>query len=842
MSKKIQSYELLHRGPDLDDDEYPEKDVASKANNESINKTDAPFASPKSTLVSTSNETPNVPLNPKIWSLIVGLVLHLIPAVTTLGIIQLSVFNVYWFDNDAESNEIPVRGIKISLTELTNLLQFVAKIHEILMVGSLSAMVIHRVRRRLLGTHGLPFGMLTAGYSVGSAEYLFTRAFRSGFNRKFWSLSVLIFAFTLLASTLGPASAIALQPSLDWWPMKHPFGDEKLPILLDRTRAQWWPLEITKEHTRLRNGTNIDNPEDSCYSIRARTFTECPISGWESLGAWTTANSNDAIAANVSMEDSLSSAQRVIKSRLTDRIGENPGVAITTSVSHTLTTLMGTFWAQVASRDYAVNDVVRPRLELPQDQQTFQPLVQVQCVPYVIDAIYASRDARNASIKTNTGINTFSTRNASEWPVPDWVYDLEYKPPNKLFADGAGGLSSSRSKAVNLTWLEFPSNDNFNLSLAAIVTTPTLISDAEDSPVRQTAMLHFCSIDARWIGSLPSYDPTENTAISHNITDPLLFQKSEGSDDAKYKADVANWGVSPALKLSTQWADALNIPGEVENATAPLFNWLLTPYIQLVSTNDTLDDADIKNGTEVTYLFSPGVNRVENETSVTEFDSQTKATSENIATILGLQLTDALARILLTDIQNGEILTKHVNATHATMAWIGGIAGFDFGGNELNVTLDSIKTDVKTELTFQIQRYGHGYGFRTATTAFGVGILLTHTLLVIIYIVYALYDFFYVSRWTSSAWGDIGSLAALLINSEPTPELQNTCAGIDSKETWRKRVRIRETADGHLGVVVGDDWMTHLPVRTGVEYGTLDMGGKNAGTQRKRPGLRRGSV
>ncbi|KAF2445226.1 hypothetical protein P171DRAFT_318438, partial [Karstenula rhodostoma CBS 690.94] len=76
--------------------------------------------------------------------------------------------------------------------------------------------------------------------------------------------------------------------------------------------------------------------------------------------------------------------------------------------------------------------------------------------------------------------------------------------------------------------------------------------------------------------------------------------------------------------------------------------------------------------------------------------------------------------------------------------------------------------------------------------------------------------------WTSGCWGGLGELIPLLLNSTPSAELQNTCAGVDSMVTWRKRVYIRETGDAHLGVVVGEgEARGNGAVRRGVEYGRL---------------------
>lgn len=239
-------------------------------------------------------EKANVPLQNNLKPFLLSLVVHILPSVATIAIVQLTFRNVFWFDNDPDTDRVHWKGLNLSLNELLNLLQFVAKIHEILLVGSLGAMVMHRVRNRLLGKRGLPFGMMTAGYSVGSAEYLLSSAFRAGFRRKFLTLTLLIMAFTVLANTFGPASAIILVPSLDWWPMKQPFGAQTLPLLFEFDEDYWWPLELTKNDTQL-SPTELDvYPANLCFTSEGVDWTGCPAGGFNNFASWAEANANDA--------------------------------------------------------------------------------------------------------------------------------------------------------------------------------------------------------------------------------------------------------------------------------------------------------------------------------------------------------------------------------------------------------------------------------------------------------------------------------------------------------------------------------------------------------------------
>jgi hypothetical protein len=275
-----QSYELLDKGVNPNVADFRDQNTITRP--------------PSFLNAQDSNEKPNVALERSIIPLLLSFLIHILPTTATIAVCSLSFLEVFWFDNDSSTDTIPWKGFNVSLNELLNSLQFVAKIHEILLVGSIAAMVMHRVRHRLLGKNGLPLGMLTGGYSVGSAEYLLSSAFRSGFNRRYWSLSLLIFVFTLLGNTFGPASAIALVPTLDWWAMKKPFGDENLPVVFGFPRDQWWPLELTKDHLLLSSSDGVRAPVGACIS-NADAYEGCPASGYQDLLAWVGSNADEAV-------------------------------------------------------------------------------------------------------------------------------------------------------------------------------------------------------------------------------------------------------------------------------------------------------------------------------------------------------------------------------------------------------------------------------------------------------------------------------------------------------------------------------------------------------------------
>jgi hypothetical protein len=493
-------------------------------------------------------------------------------------------------------------------------------------------------------------------------------------------------------------------------------------------------------------------------------------------------------------------------------------------------TVFGGFWNHIISRDFPVNNVIRAKLELQSDETALQPLVQVQCIPIWLDALRESSTTRNVTV-SGFDINTFSTKNASKLQIPDWLFDLEYKPPNELFLDTVGRPRAHSEKTTNVTWVQPLKDSGFDQSIAAIVVTPMVT----DQPLAETsnwqaAFVHVCSVDARWIASKPSYDPAEDAAIAHNISEPLLFRKPKKATENTYKSDVVKWGISPSVKLSTEWAEMLNIPKGEGNLSAPSLQMLLSRYV-LANNNSKVDTSTRKRrdltmtdvtqtNDTVTYIFDIGA---KGQNFFVNSDTYGNAASETVATLLSLQLTDALARVLLADAQKGLVILGQINDTYVQAAQLYHAAGLGSSLNGSAVSASIVNEKLTPGFTFKVSRYGYGYGFRTATIYFGVMVLLAHSLLTVIYIIYALYEFFYVKHWTSNSWSSIGDLIVLLINSEPSMELQNTCAGIDSKLTWRKRVYIREMADTHVGVVVGElNTKIHGPVRWGVEYGSLE--------------------
>ena len=102
--------------------------------------------------------------------------------------------------------------------------QLVAKIHEMTMQASLTAIIFSCIRSELVLGDGIPFGLLSSGLQITQISYLWSLEFlgslRSGFNRSRKRTIVLLLIPTciLLASVCGPSSVVLLVPRLQFWP------------------------------------------------------------------------------------------------------------------------------------------------------------------------------------------------------------------------------------------------------------------------------------------------------------------------------------------------------------------------------------------------------------------------------------------------------------------------------------------------------------------------------------------------------------------------------------------------------------------------------------------------
>ena len=160
-------------------------------------------------------------------------------------------------------------------------LQFDAKVHESLIVVSLCMMVLYHTRCGLIGSRGVPLGLLSSGFQLKSVAYVFSAEFWGGATVKSQRagprvpLVLAILRALALANLAAPSSAITMLPRLDWWSV-----------------GELWPQDGITFSAYIRAADDTPFPEtvakgvlpDYCFGDDAMSSSDCPSSGLQTFG------------------------------------------------------------------------------------------------------------------------------------------------------------------------------------------------------------------------------------------------------------------------------------------------------------------------------------------------------------------------------------------------------------------------------------------------------------------------------------------------------------------------------------------------------------------------------
>ncbi|KAI1750759.1 hypothetical protein F4782DRAFT_508805 [Xylaria castorea] len=741
---------------------------------------------------SISVENPKVALtrDTKCLAFISHFPLHSIPLAATATAVQLTFRQVYWADEAMWDSKWYLLNLSHQAT--IDFLQFAAKLHEILIVASLSAIILHFLRRKLVGKNGLPFGIMVGAYQVGSVEYLLSKSFRnplfsSLFSRQFgtWMLVVLLGMSIAYANLVGPASAVALEPSLDWWSMSDPFN--------------------TSSHVM----SYILKPFDTVYPLALRNSTQyadcdgewtdffCPASGFLQLTEWVAAWRYEGITYSPTMTNIWGQGQRNVSMTAMLR---QPGatfeaVALSTTLLAEVLSLVDGFWSLVHSGALgSIAKVQRLKLTTSKETPIFMPLLQTQCNAWDYTAAVSDfqvptpgldglRIPNTPGIEFETSsLTNFSGPNSNRyldhgWKVPEYAWNFT-RPMD----------------AVNVTWIDTSDlksshGRSISPSLGVLVTVPyfyELYLDNGTNTTGQGSLLVSCIVDARWAAAEMVYDPSGSNVVGHNLTDLSKFIDKDDENSRE------RWGLSESIAIGPDYAsliDTKNLTGD----DLTLFGELIGTFVE-----DRQANVSINGGVATEQMiqqFLPGNKSYEPENYIAE-------SCQTIATILGTALADGISRhdlkpqnlgVFFSPTPDGQI--SYVNLL--TQAY-----------REIALVNASILLDPNVPVDFVIERYGWGYGFNSPTSKFAIAVLLVHAIIVILYVAYYITFLFSAGGWKSQAWGSVEDLLALAINSRPTDQLRNTGAGIDMSSTIMLPLQVRERHSKHQHVqaelVVGE--------------------------------------
>ena len=344
---------------------------------------------------------------------------------------------------------------------------------------------------------------------------------------------------------------------------------------------------------------------------------------------------------------------------------------------------------------------------------------------------------------------TSSLGSTIEFPFNSLVYSplsqvlntTNWTLPTSEFSDNNGS-------PIQFSWADL-SSFNPGPSLGAVIkisqnnlTDITLSSGSTFNSLSDQAIFA-CTIDARWAPSQLYFQPFVDGTVHPYVAYPNT-----------------NTPNLTQIQIDPSWAESLNLPVPSTSLTT-----METIVQYLVS-------KDLENG-GAPILFLP-----------------------DLAVALGTTITDGLARI---GWQEHFAFTSQSGTDSVFLTTVS-----DNGTQLNNISFSADQAANWMHLEWKVEHYGYGYSTSTYTVKVAMAVLLLHALLAIGHTIVVCRP--WRGRvWTCDAWGSIGGLVVLAMNSRPDDRLANISAGIALKKSWQEVVKIREVGQDEVELLVAED-------------------------------------
>lgn len=741
------------------------------------------------------SRTPKPIIRRNWWRFFSGWLIHVPALLATTAITANSQRKRFWYSDDG----VKFGKFKLTADNLNNILQLPAKLHEILIVASLSAIGLSIFRRRLIG-NGVRLGFLTGGYRVGDFEYLISSAFwRQGFSiLQPWDIflaAYLAFA-TTLSALVGPASAVLLIPIPGWHALDHglAFKNITLPLVYYSKPESVWPDYFSPDQPAWSNISvyrKID-PE-KCKGIQGIYRSGCPAGGFSEIWNWAQSFGSSNLRENLTFQ-----SPNIYRDLIYTQTKNS--TTLCTTPSKFFTSSVGLFQKYIDEEPVGImSNGVRYRLapkgihptQSNLQHPVYQPFVQAKCKVY-------------------DKAETFSSGQSLYYPT-------EFL---NCFDDSVCRLFQEQPQSFIQTWM----NQTERLNRSVVTTFRThgtgspIINIAGQVPDathnKQNDLVFGCSLLASWVASNYSLDPTVSRTLKSSISDPNImrgiFEKKKLDDGY-------------IIRFNETWFPFLdpNITVIAQNGL-PLST---TAILRLMDLFTSINDVD---GTTQTVLAPIEAGNL-------------TAAEILLSKVFGVYVADSLAR---TSSQEGTNLKLEESEDHlvivdllAQHGYFGGVNYFDTFNTThstwkrrdvttlLNKTvsqLSDIMSSGYTKIDFDTERYGFGSGEPRATLTYAVAVMYIYLGTVT---VYALAVFFahaleflgakwnnqYIRVWSVLLWDDLQDLVVLALRSQPPYDDDLADSGVDVKsyKVWKKVVKVRADGERNLHLVLHESESLH---------------------------------
>ena len=673
---------------------------------------------------------------------------HLLPLLATVAIICLNAREIYWQDLGLRDQNAKLQA-----------LQYASKAHEMMMVASLTAIVVFQIRYDLSGSKGVPLGFLTAGFQLSDLSFVFTKKFFGGATARahsigcsrFSPLTYLLVLGFALTSVVGPSSAVAMIPRLDWWNMSQveAFGREyKDRVYFNRTEAELWPGDIT----------NAIYPNVSWCSATNTSNQDCAVRARDIIGPWTYLHQSQGTKPNITVfQDSE------VTRYLTSQGGppDNSSWTVSSTVGSIFAKDLNHYWDWQIENASLPTSVTRPLLRPAFINTTFKfkkPLVQAQCQSYV---------------NPDWESETFEFPHDELLTPPlDAFKDNPWSLPNEFVLNLKGNVSSIGNTSHDHPWILFDWFDAAsNFSNHGTPSLGAVVIYLAANGTGLIPMLTTCSFDGRWVPVEYYLDPKDTITVRQDSPNPMDLLNGSSKVAANELTQ---------MRMSLDWANTLNFRGS---------------------------DRDVPSTTVVEEVLSGfgGSNYLFPENERIGPGYVLKSLDWRVSTTLGLYLTEGLARAFSDSSKGSMLYRQAAEIEQSYVRYLNDINEPILKEGYRNGKLDWVETrdprwndsilpwdewapqNGYTEITISVQRNGYGYGFEGLPIKLAVTVLGTYIALVCVHLIGMV-----VGGRMYQGCSDMTDMLALAWSSAPTTETKNLSAGIKNHDTWRRMVSVRE--------------------------------------------------
>ncbi|TGO57697.1 hypothetical protein BCON_0063g00550 [Botryotinia convoluta] len=436
---------------------------------------------------------------------------------------------------------------------------------------------------------------------------------------------------------------------------------------------------------------------DACSNFSSATMeSRCPSGGFSELKAWSSwgLHSGPELTSgnlvNVSFYEPYSSTNR----QLASSVLQDWSHSYTSSVSLFPYIALQGLWNTIATLNLRGHSVSQPKLSSQAATPILQPFIQVKC------NIFDSN-----SVATGVTFPLISSLTSHDSAMHGDV--------NTITISGLDFDDFEEDNNIHTSWVNL---HDFNNHIGHNYIVP-------------------CTVDARWISAELSIEPATSQSVFGNFGGlgafsdlGALISDANGSRFSGLASVVSNM-----IKIDLEWAQLMNLVTPIDHKYPSGVDMPTNSTVYMPNTTSIealLEQRLLSSG------WFPNISTLFDAPDLFNASTPEMMIQAFISIFLDILITDALVRYTQGDLYSLSISSEPDTNICTQMAYI-------YEYTPFALSCDNPRT---SSWRFDFWRRGYSYGMKSSTTRLALAALLTHTLMVLIFIVYLCF-----AGWTTKS-------------------------------------------------------------------------------------------